>query len=54
MFSALAAATALGRDGDFLYQASEDLAALGIQRALLVFDGCPFGMAGHGETSDLD
>ena len=55
MFSALAAriavrsrgvavriAAALGGDSNFLDQASENLAALGIQRALLVLDCGPF------------
>ena len=40
-------ATTLGGDRDFLQQAGEDLAALGIQRALLVLNCGPFGMAGH-------
>ena len=35
-------AAALGSDRDFLEQASEYLAALGIQRALLVLDCGPF------------
>ena len=35
-------AAALGGDGDFLDQAGEDLAALGVERALLVLDCGPF------------
>src|ERR1035438_9223022 len=37
----------LGCDRDFLEQAGKDFAALGIERALLVLDCGPFGMAGH-------
>src|SRR4051794_592267 len=44
------AAAVARRDGQFLDDAREDLAALGVSRALLVLDGVPFGMAGHGET----
>src|SRR4030095_4414588 len=35
------------RDGQFLDEAREDLAALGVSSTLLVFDGVPLGMAGH-------
>src|SRR5208282_4157286 len=44
--------TALCGDSDFLEQAGEDLAALRIQRALLVLDCGPFRVAGHGNLSD--
>ena len=42
------AAAIPGRDGHFLDEAREQLAALGVKRALLVLDGVPLGMAGHG------
>src|ERR1700722_16393549 len=38
---------ALGSNSDFLEQAGEYLAALGIERAFFVLDCGPFGMAGH-------
>ena len=41
------------RDGHFLDQAREHLAALGVERALLVLDRVPFGMARH-DTSPRD
>src|SRR5215472_9633453 len=40
----------LGGDGDFLDKASENLAPLGVESALFVLDGGPFGMARHGNT----
>ena len=39
------AAAVSGGDGQFLDDAREDLAALGVGRALLVLDGVPLGMA---------
>jgi hypothetical protein len=39
------AATAAGRDGQFLDEPGEDLAPLGVSGALLVFDRVPLGMA---------
>ena len=39
------AAAAAGRDRQFLDQARENLAALGVGRALLVLDRVPLGMA---------
>ena len=41
------AAAGPGRDGQFLDEAREDLAALGVGGALLVLDRVPLGMAGH-------
>ena len=41
------AAAVSGGNGQFLDDAGEDLAALGVSRALLVLDGVPLGMAGH-------
>src|SRR5208283_1256762 len=43
----------LRRHRDFLDETGEDLAALGVKRALLMLDGCPFRMAGHSCTSSL-
>src|SRR5215469_41771 len=40
-----------GSNGYFLDETGENLAALGIERALLVLNCGPFGMAGHGSTS---
>src|SRR5258706_963981 len=45
------AASRLRRHGNFLDQTGENLAALGIQRALFVLDCVPLGMAGHDATS---
>src|SRR4029079_19019817 len=45
----VAAAVSRG-DRQFLDDAREHLAALGIGRALLVLDGVPLGMAGHGKN----
>ena len=45
------AAAVAGRDRQFLDEAREDLAALGVGRALLVLDGVPLGMAGHDSLS---
>ena len=42
------AAAVAGGDGQFLDDARENLAALGIGRALLVLNRVPLGMAGHG------
>ena len=39
------AATVTGRDREFFNQTGEQLAALGVSRALLVLDGVPLGMA---------
>ena len=50
-FVAGIAAAVTGRDGQFLDDAREDLAALGVGRALLVLDRVPLGMAGHGGNS---
>ena len=47
------AAAIPGRDGQFLDDAREDLAALGVSRALLVLDRVPLGMAGHGKAPEL-
>ena len=47
--SGIAAAVA-GRDRQFLDDAREDLAALGVGGALLVLDRVPLGMAGHAEN----
>ena len=44
---AVRVAATLGGYGDFLKETREYLAALCIQRALLVLDCGPFGMAGH-------
>src|SRR5208283_527893 len=41
------APAALGRNRNFLDQAREDLAPLGVGRALLMLDGRPLRMAGH-------
>ena len=41
------AAADAGGDGQFLDDAREDLAALGVEGALLVLDGVPLGMARH-------
>src|SRR5262249_46024086 len=40
------------RDRQLLDDPRKDLAALGIERALLVLDRMPLGMAGHGETPE--
>ena len=48
--SGIAAAVA-GGDGQFLDDAREDLAALGVGGALLVLDCVPLGMARHGRNS---
>ena len=45
------AAAIPGRDGHLLDEAREQLAALGVERALLVLDRVPLGMAGHGWCS---
>src|ERR1700728_5337754 len=47
------AAAVLRSDADFLDETGEDLAALGVERALLVLNCGPFRMAGHGSTSYL-
>ena len=44
------AAAGARRDRQFLDEAREDLAALGVERALLVLDRSPLGMAGHSKT----
>ena len=46
------AAAAAGGDGQFLDEAREDLAALGIGGTLLMLDCVPLGMARHGENSN--
>ena len=40
-------AAAPGGDHDFFNDAGEDFPALGVEGALLVLDGRPFGMTGH-------
>src|SRR5450631_3941612 len=47
------AAAEPGRDGDFADEASEDLAALGVGRGLLVLDIRPLAVAGHGGTESM-
>src|SRR5215472_12540166 len=44
-------AAALRRHGDFFDHSGENLAPLGVERALLMLNCRPFGMAGHGKTS---
>ena len=44
------AAAGARRDRQLLDDAGEDLAALGVSGTLLVLDGVPFGMAGHGKN----
>ena len=44
-------AAGASRDRQFLDDAREDLAALGVGRPLLVLDCVPLGMAGHGSES---
>ena len=46
------AAAGAGRHGQFLDEAREDLAALGVGGALLVLDRVPLGMAGHVKTPE--
>ena len=41
-------------NGELANELREDLAALGVERALLVLDGGPFGVAGHGGSCWLD
>ena len=41
------AAAGARRDRDLFNQLGEKLAALGVERAFLVFDGVPLGMSGH-------
>ena len=46
------ATAAARRDGQFLDDPREDLAALGVGSPLLVLNRVPFGMAGHDETPE--
>src|SRR5882672_10829432 len=46
------AAAAAGRDGQLLDEARENPAALGVERAFLVLDRGPLGMAGHVKTPE--
>ena len=44
------AAADAGGDGHLADDLGEDLPALGVERALLVLDGCPLGMSGHAKS----